>query len=58
MRMKELSVERMDGIRFPQGWVEHEPYKTMDVKVMLLFFLVFKGYEIFIRMERCSDPNN
>ena len=38
---EELIVRRMDGIRFSQGWAEHEPYKTTDVKVMLLFLLVF-----------------
>jgi hypothetical protein len=37
---------RMNEIRFFEGRAEHEPCETTDVKVMLLFFLVFWGYEI------------
>ena len=43
---EELSARRMDGIRFSHKWVEHEPYKTTSVKVVLLFLLVFWGYKI------------
>jgi hypothetical protein len=32
--------------------------KTTDVKVILVFLLVFWGYEIFIRRGEHYDPNN
>ena len=44
--MKKVSAIRTDEIRFFQELAEHEPCKTTDVKVMLLFILVFWGYEI------------
>jgi hypothetical protein len=43
---KEVSAIRTNGIRFSKDEAEHKPCKTTDVKVMLLFLLVFWGYEI------------
>jgi hypothetical protein len=44
---EELSPRRMDVIIFSNKWVEHKPYKTTNVKVVLLF-LVFWGYKILM----------
>jgi hypothetical protein len=44
---KEVGAVRTDEIRFfSKDGAQYEPCKTMDVKVMLLVLLVFRGYEI------------
>jgi hypothetical protein len=37
--------DKRDNI-FSKDGAQHEPCKTMDVKVMLLVLLVFRGYKI------------
>jgi hypothetical protein len=49
--MKEVMLEELTGYKFfSKDEVEQKPCKTMDVKMMLLFLLVFWGYKI-LRMK-------